>query len=79
MLVGGVLVLTIRGVYPAIALIHVWFTVVKVSCPEPIPVPLLRAVLTSQVLLVIAVLLQWDEGDGRGWLTITDLLGGMTL
>ncbi len=30
----------------------------------------------SNVLLILAFLLQWDIGDGLGWLTITALLGG---
>jgi hypothetical protein len=36
---------------------------------------LLRLMVVSHILFIVAFLLQYDEGDGPGWLTITALLG----
>ena len=35
----------------------------------------LTAILTSHILFLGAFLVQWDAGDGLGWLTITALFG----
>ena len=69
---GGWAGLTLSGVYPAITLLHFWFTAIKPFPSDAVSRPLLWAVGSSHMLLVVAILLQ---GDSCGWLTITALLG----
>jgi hypothetical protein len=70
----GFLVLTVICVYPAISLLHLWFTAVKIPETQELPSSTRHMLWVSHMLLVAAALLQYDEGYGSGWLTATELL-----
>jgi hypothetical protein len=71
----GWLTILLAALYAIITLIHVLVHIRALRRPGPLDNRLLTLALASQVLLVGAFLVQWDAGDGLGWLTITALFG----
>jgi hypothetical protein len=63
-------------VYAIISLFHCRFHYRAVRGTEPISWPTMGAIALSHILFISAFLLQYDYGDGPGWLTITLLLKG---
>lgn len=63
-------------VYSTIGLFHCLVHYRAVRPTERISWPIILAIALSHVLFVSAFLLQYDFGDGPGWLTITLLLRG---
>lgn len=63
-------------VYAAISLFHCRFHYRAVRPCVPISRATIFSIALSHVLFVCAFLLQYDFGDGPGWLTITRLLEG---
>jgi hypothetical protein len=68
---------TILGIFlwPAAGLIHLVAHSVRLPRSGKVQGSRLALVMASHLLFVAAFLLQYDQGDGPDWLTITELMG----
>ena len=68
---------TIIGIFlwPLVGLTHLVAHSIKLPRSGKIQGSRLALITVSHLLFVVAFLLQYDQGDGPGWLTITALLG----
>lgn len=71
----GWLTLLLVVPYTLVTVIHVLVHALRLRRPAPLNKRELSLVFASHCLLVGAFLVQWEAGDGLGWLTITALLG----
>lgn len=71
----GWLTLLLAVPYALVTVIHAAVHLVSLRRCGPVTRRQLLLVLASHLFLVGAFLLQWDAGDGLGWLTITAILG----
>lgn len=71
----GWLTLLLVVPYALVTVIHAAVHALSLRRRSPMNRRQFTLVLTSHLLLVGAFLVQWDAGDGLGWLTITALLG----
>jgi hypothetical protein len=71
----GWLTMLLAVPYALVTVIHIMIHAMRLRLPGIMNNRELSLVLTSHCLLVGAFLVQWDAGDGLGWLTITALLG----
>lgn len=67
--------LTLMPFYPAIGILHYYIHARSIRYLRVIGWSLLILIVLSHILLILAFLLQYDLGDGPGWLTITALTG----
>jgi hypothetical protein len=68
---------TILGIFlwPVAGLIHLVAHSIRLPRSGGVQGSRLALVMVSHLLFIAAFLLQYDQGDGLGWLTITELLG----
>jgi hypothetical protein len=72
---GGWFTIVGIGLWPLVGLAHLVAHFIKLPRSGHIQGSRLVLIAFSHVLLISAFLLQYDQGDGPGWLTITALLG----
>jgi hypothetical protein len=61
--------------YALVLVVHAVIHIREIRRPGPVHGKPLTLILTSHALLLGAFLVQWDAGDGLGWITATALLG----
>jgi hypothetical protein len=69
---------TIFGIFlwPAVGAMHLVAHSIRLKPDSKVSRPRMTLITVSHLLLISAFLLQYDQGDGPNWLTITALFGG---
>jgi hypothetical protein len=65
--------------WPLIGLVHLIAHSVRLPRSGPISGSRIALISVSHLFLILGFLLQYDQGDSLGWLTITSLLEKMSL